>query len=126
MGAFCVFKKGFFQMAAIDTARAIQSLLQEYGVDNDSLDSFIKEAEELPDARTLDTFNDLVEDYQNASGYSNIISTGEELLDFYNSHAEELSYKANEMAKLSNALEDFEEVHRLYEQLDSEIEDGEL
>lgn len=113
-------------MAAIDTARAIQSLLQEYGVDNDSLDSFIKEAEELPDARTLDTFNDLVEDYQNASGYSNIISTGEELLDFYNSHAEELSYKANEMAKLNNALEDFEKVHTLYEKLDSEIEDGEL
>lgn len=111
-------------MGAIDTAKAIQNLLSEYGVDNDSLNAFIKEAEELPDSKTLDEFNSLVEDYQNAGTYDTIVKTSEELLDFYESHKQELSQKASEMNELSKTLEDYKKVNDLYEQLDAEIEDG--
>lgn len=113
-------------MAAIDTAKAIQSLLQEYGVENDSLDAFIKEAEELPSVETLDRFNELVEDYQNASSYDSIIAAGEELLDFYNAHTEALYYKGREMARLDETLDDYRKINSLYQKLDSEIEDGDL
>lgn len=113
-------------MAAIETAKAIQTLLQDYGAENDSLNAFIKEAEELPSSQTLDEYNSLVEDYQNASSYENIVSSAEAILEFYNGHKEELSQKANEMAKLDATLEDFRKLNDLYEQLESEIEDGEL
>lgn len=113
-------------MGALDTAKSIQNLLSEQGVENDSLNSFIKEASQLPDEKELDKFNEFVEDYQNASGYDNIVSASEELLDFYNSHREQLSQKANEMAKLSEMLETYKKVHDLYEKLDADIENGEL
>lgn len=111
-------------MAAIETAKAIQTLLQDYGMENDSLNAFVKEAEELPSAQTLDEYNSLVEDYQNATSYESIISSAEAILEFYNAHREELSQKANEMAKLDATMDDFRKLNALYEQLDSEIEDG--
>ena len=111
-------------MAAIETAKAIQTLLQDYGVGNDSLNAFLKEAEELPSGRTLDEYNSLVEDYQNATSYETIVSSAEAILEFYNGHKEELSQKANEMAKLDATMDDFRKLNALYEQLDSEIEDG--
>lgn len=111
-------------MAAIETARAIQTLLQDYGTENDSLNAFVKEAEELPSGQTLDEYNNLVEDYQNATSYESIVSSAEAILEFYNGHKEELSQKANEMAKLDATMDDFRKLNALYEQLDSEIEDG--
>lgn len=113
-------------MAAIETAKAIQTLLQDYGVENDSLNAFVKEAEELPSGKTLDEYNSLVEDYQNASSYENIVSSAEAILEFYNAHKEELSHKASEMAKLDATMDDFRKLNDLYEQLDSELENGEL
>lgn len=113
-------------MAAIDTAKAIQGLLQDYGTENDSLNAFIKEAEELPDSKTLDEYNSLVEDYQNASSYDDIISSAEAILELYNGHKEELSQKANEMAKLDATLDDFRKLNDLYEELEGEVEDGDI
>lgn len=113
-------------MGAIETAKSIQSLLQEYGVDNDSLNAFVKEASELPSSKVLDEFNDRVEDYQKANTYDTVTQTGDELLNYYNAHAEELSYKANEMSELEKTLEDYKKIHDLYEKLDAEIEDGEI
>lgn len=111
-------------MAAIETAKAIQTLLQDYGMENDSLNAFVKEAEELPSGQTLDEYNNLVEDYQNATSYESIVSSAEAILEFYNGHKEELSQKANEMAKLDATMDDFRKLNALYEKLDSEIEDG--
>ena len=113
-------------MAAIDTAKAIQGLLNEHGVENDSLNTFIKEAENLPDIKTLDTFNNLVEEYQSANTFDTILRSGNELLEFYSSHAQELEQKAPEMRKLASVLEDFEQIDKLYDQLDAEIEDGDF
>lgn len=113
-------------MAAVDTAKAIQGLLQDYGTENDSLNAFIKEAEELPSGKTLDEYNSLVEDYQNANSYENIVSSAEAILEFYNGHKEELSQKANEMAKLDATLDDFRKLNDLYEQLESDFESGDI
>lgn len=113
-------------MGALETAKSIQVLLNEYGIENDSLNAFIKEASELPDEKVLDEFNSLVEDYQNATGYDNIVKASEELLNFYNGHKEQLSHKANEMDLLSGTLEDYKKIHEKYEELDAAIENGEL
>lgn len=113
-------------MGAIETAKSIQNLLQEYGVENDSLNAFIKDASELPSSEVLDGFNDRVETYQKANTYDTVTQAGDELLNYYNSHTEELSYKANEMSELEKTLEDYKEIHDLYEKLDALIENGEL
>lgn len=113
-------------MAAVDTAKAIQNLLSEHGIDNDSLNVFIKEAENLPDYDVLNEFNKYVEDYQRANGYDSIMSAGEQLLDFFNRHSQELAYKASEMDDLSNTLEDYKQINDLYEQLDADMEDGDF
>lgn len=113
-------------MGAIETAKSIQNLLQEYGVDNDSLNAFIKDASELPSSEVLDGFNYRVEDYQKANTYDTVVQAGDELLNFYNSHTEELSYKANEMSELEKTLEDYKKIHDLYEELDAQIENGEI
>lgn len=126
MDAFCVVKERKINMGAIETAKSIQNLLQEYGVDNDSLNAFIKDASELPSSDVLDGFNDRVETYQKANTYDTVVQAGDELLNFYNSHTEELSYKANEMSELEKTLEDYKEIHDLYEKLDALIENGEI
>lgn len=113
-------------MAAIDTAKAIQNLLQDYGVENDSLNAFIKEAEEMPDSKTLDEYNSLVEEYQKATSYEDIVRSAEDILELYNAHKEELSQKASEMAKLDATLDDFRKLNELYEELDKLVENGEL
>ena len=113
-------------MGALDTAKSIQVLLSEHGIENDSLNAFINEASQLPDEKVLDEFNSLVEDYQRATGYDSIVRASEELLNFYNGHKEQLSHKANEMDQLDKTLEDYKQIHDKYEQLDAEIENGEL
>ncbi|HCT1231932.1 TPA: hypothetical protein OTO26_002664 [Staphylococcus aureus] len=99
---------------AIEKAKAIQSLLDEYNISNDSLDLFIKEAETMPDSATLDKFNELVEAYNNAGGYAIKSDTAKDLLAFYDSHTEELSAKQSEMARLRSVSEDADTLERLY------------
>lgn len=99
---------------AIEKAKAIQTLLDEYNISNDSLDLFIKEAETMPDSATLDKFNELVEAYNNAGGYAIKSDTAKDLLAFYDSHTEELSAKQSEMARLRSVSEDAETLERLY------------
>ncbi|EGO5843313.1 hypothetical protein HKH46_002687 [Enterococcus faecalis] len=109
---------------ALQTALAIQTLLSEYNVENDSLNTFIQEASELPTSENLDRYNDLVEEYNNASGYDSKKDSAEELIAFYNAHSEELSAKQSEITTLQKVLEDAEQLYSLYNALASQLEDG--
>lgn len=104
---------------AIKTAKAIQVLLDEYNITNDSLDLFIKEAETMPDSATLDKFNELVEAYNNAGGYAIKSDTAKELIGFYDSHTEELSAKQSEIARLKEVDEDAQKLEQLYNEFKS-------
>lgn len=104
---------------AIKTAKAIQVLLDEYNITNDSLDLFIKEAETMPDSATLDKFNELVEAYNNAGGYAIKSDTAKELIAFYDSHTEELSAKQSEIARLKEVDEDAQKLEQLYNEFKS-------
>lgn len=107
----------------IDKAKGIQTLLAEYGVDNDSLNTFIKEAETMPDSATLDKYNELVDAYNTAGGYEVKIECAKDLIAFYNAHPQELSVKQSEINNLVNVLEDVERLRRMYEELQSLIDD---
>lgn len=104
---------------AIEKAKAIQSLLDEYNISNDNLDLFIKEAETMPDSATLDKFNELVEAYNNAGGYAIKADTAKDLIAFYDSHTEELSAKQSEMARLKEVNEDANTLEKLYNEFKS-------
>lgn len=107
----------------IDTARAIQTLLADYDVDNDSLNTFIKEAETMPDSATLDTYNELVDAYNTAGGYEVKVERAKDLIAFYNSHPQELSAKQSEINNLTRVLEDVEKLRAMYEELQSLIDE---
>lgn len=102
---------------AVSKAQAIQALLSEYGVENDSLDVFIKEAETMPDSETIDKYNELVEEYNSSKGYNEKMDSADDLISFYNSHAEELEMKSNEIAQLKKVTEDAEKLNQMYEEL---------
>lgn len=108
---------------AVSTARAIQALLDEYGVENDALDSFIKEAATMPSSDIADKFNGLVLDYQNAQGYQNVQSAGEELYGFWASNQDQLQNKEVEMIRLRRYLDDSAELEQLYRQLQAELDE---
>lgn len=102
---------------AVSKAQAIQALLSEYGVENDSLDVFIKEAETMPDSETIDKYNELVEEYNSSKGYNEKMDSADDLINFYNSHAEELEMKEPEIAQLKKVTEDAEKLNQMYEEL---------
>ena len=102
---------------AVSKAQAIQALLSEYGIDNDSLDLFIKEAESMPDGETIDKYNELVEEYNSSKGYDDKMDSADDLINFYNSHAEELEMKEPEIAMLKKVVDDAEQLNRMYEEL---------
>lgn len=108
---------------AISTARAIQALLGEYGVENDALDNFIKEAATMPSSDVADTFNGLVMEYRNAQGYQNVQDAGEELYDFWASNQSQLENKEPEMRRLRKYLDDSIELERYYRQLQAELDE---
>lgn len=113
-------------MTKLSTAKTIQGILDGYGIENDSLNTFIKEVDEMPDEKTLETFNSLVEDYQKAGSSDNVIRSAEALLDFYEQHKSELSYKASEMDRLDAKHNVFLQANNLYQSLDTAIEDNDL
>lgn len=102
---------------AVSKAQAIQALLLEYGVENDSLDMFIKEAETMPDSETIDKYNELVEEYNSSKSYTDKMDSAEDLINFYNSHAEELEMKEQEIAQLKKVTEDAEKLNHMYDEL---------
>lgn len=102
---------------AVSKAQAIQALLLEYGVENDSLDIFIKEAETMPDSETIDKYNELVEEYNSSKSYTDKMDSAEDLINFYNSHAEELEMKEQEIAQLKKVTEDAEKLNHMYDEL---------
>ena len=102
---------------AVSKAQAIQALLSEYGVENDSLDIFIKEAETMPDSETIDKYNELVEEYNSSKSYTDKMDSAEDLINFYNSHAEELEMKEQEIAQLKKVTEDAEKLNHMYDEL---------
>lgn len=102
---------------AVSKAQAIQALLLEYGVENDSLDIFIKEAETMPDSETIDKYNELVEEYNSSKSYTDKMDSAEDLISFYNSHAEELEMKEQEIAQLKKVTEDAEKLNHMYDEL---------
>ena len=107
---------------AISTARAIQSLLGEYGVENEALETFIKEAATMPSNDTADAFNELVLEYQNSQGYQNVQDTGEELYAFWAANQDQLQNKEPEMRRLRKYLDDSAELEQLYRQLQGELD----
>ena len=107
--------------SAKTTINAIQALLNAYGMENASLNKLEKQLDTLPDSKTVDTFNDLVTKYQRARGYQNFMGAAEDLVAYYNKHAEELSQKHDEIAKLEDVIATNKEMHRLYEKLESEL-----
>lgn len=107
----------------IDTAKAIQVLLGDYGLPNDSLQAFINEAESMPDSATLDKYNELVDAYNTAGGYEVKINAAEDLIAFYNAHSQELEQKRQEINNLQNVLEDVVTLQRLYNELQSLIDE---
>lgn len=107
----------------ISTAKSIQTLLDDFNISNDNLDAFIKEAETMPDSKTLDKYNELVEAYNNAGGYSIKLNTANELVAFYDSHTEELSAKASEIAVLKEIIEAVEQLEKLYNELQSLLDE---
>lgn len=113
-------------MTKLSTAKTIQGILDGYGIENDSLNTFIKEVDEMPDEKTLETFNSLVEDYQKAGSSDNVIRSAEALLDFYEQHKSELSHKASEMDRLDAKHNAFLQANNLYQSLDTAIEDNDL
>lgn len=108
---------------AVSKAQAIQALLSEYGVENDSLDTFIKEAETMPDGETIDKYNELVEEYNSSKGYNDKMDSAEDLINFYNSHAEELEMKEHEINALIKVTEDAEKLNQMYNELLSLVEE---
>lgn len=107
---------------AIETAKAIQSLLGEYGIENESLEAFVKEAETLPSGETVDTYNRLVEEYKNATSRSDVHATGEALLAHYHKHEDQLLNKADEMRELAQYLEDDATLEELYIELARQLD----
>lgn len=107
--------------SAKTTISAIQALLDAYGMENSSLDKLKTQLDTLPDSKTVDTYNDLVTRYQRARGYQNFMQASEDLVAYYNKHAEELSQKRDEIAKLKDLINVNKEMHRLYTKLESEL-----
>lgn len=107
--------------SAKTTINAIQALLNAYDMENASLNKLKEQLDTLPDNKTVDTYNDLVTKYQRARGYQNFMQSAEDLVAFYNKHAEELSQKRDEIAKLQEVIDTNKEMHRLYEKLESEL-----
>lgn len=107
--------------SAKTTINAIQALLNAYDMENASLNKLKEQLDTLPDNKTVDTYNDLVTKYQRARGYQNFMQSAEDLVSYYNAHAEELSQKHDEIAKLQEVIDTNKEMHRLYEKLESEL-----
>src|SRR5699024_1166330 len=111
------------KVQAVSKAQAIQALLSEYDVENDSLDTFIKEAETMPDGETIDKYNELVEEYNSSKGYNDKMDSAEDLINFYNSHPEELEMKEHEINALIKVTEDAEKLNQMYNELLSLVEE---
>lgn len=109
------------RQSAKTTISAIQALLNAYDMENASLNKLKEQLDTLPDTKTVDTYNDLVTKYQRARGYQNFMEAAENLVAYYSKHAEELSQKHDEIAKLQEVIDTNKEMHRLYEKLESEL-----
>lgn len=107
--------------SAKTTINAIQALLNAYDMENASLNKLKEQLDTLPDNKTVDTYNDLVTKYQRARGYQNFMQSAEDLVTYYNKHADELSQKRDEITKLQEVIDTNKEMHRLYEKLESEL-----
>ena len=107
---------------AKQTLSEIEGILGVYDQDTAQLETLKRKLDTLPEAKEVDQYNNLVGQVRSARGYEALMSAGEELLAFYNSHKAYFSDKGQEMAKLQQALEDNRRIHQLYKQLESQLE----
>src|SRR5699024_6307207 len=105
------------KVQAVSKTQAIQALLSDYDVENYSLETFIKEAETMPDGETIDKYNELVEEYNSSTGDNDKMDSAEELINLYNSNAEGLEMKEQEIEQLKKVTEDDEKLNHMYDEL---------
>lgn len=104
----------------IGNASAIKTLLEQYGVVNESLDSFLKEANDLPSSDILDEYNSLVDNFNESRGQAKS-EAAQSLISFYDKNRDVLSHKNKTIETLRKFEIDNERLMNLYEKLESEL-----
>lgn len=102
----------------------IDRTLERHNVENDHLKVFMRDFDEYPSGEVISQFNELVAEYQNTTAYKQKIAITEELIDFYNAHAEDLAFKKPEIDKLKDAHEDMILVERAMERVIDLLDEG--
>ena len=106
--------------------QAIQTILDEYGVESDELTEALRDAEQYPSGEVVNEYNKLVEEYQSATGTVNALQAGEELLAYYRTHQEELSDPTRDrtFADLEKTIEDTYTLRRLVDEAQAAWEES--
>lgn len=106
-----------------DLNRIIQ-LLESQGLDASDYEAMKQEISTKPSQRIVDVYNELVENYNNASGFNQYNQAVNELLEFYNQHKEVLEDRATEMKALAEKQQFNIELNHAIRQFKADAEES--